>query len=99
VPTIYMKLYAYAVGGKARGFDPGTSAPITTIATNAPPPWDVARSGEVILRVAKIWGILKGAWPIARTSQKPLFFFHYLNEPWERIPRRSFDAGRDWHAD
>ena len=24
--------------------------------------------------------------------------FPYLNEPWARIPRESFDAGRDWHA-
>jgi hypothetical protein len=27
-----------------------------------------------------------------------VFFFHYLNEPWARIPRGSFDAGRDWHS-
>jgi hypothetical protein len=94
-----MKQYAYVVGGEAHGFDPWTFAPITTIATNVPPPWDMERSDKVILRVADIWGISEGTWPIAHASPKPLFFFHYLNEPWARILRRSFDAGRDWHAD
>jgi hypothetical protein len=61
-------------GGEARGFDPGTSAPITTSTTNAPPPWDVAGNGAETLKSAPIWGISEGAWPIARAPQKPLFF-------------------------
>jgi hypothetical protein len=61
-------------GGEAHRFDPGTSAPITTKATNAPPPWDVASNGTNTLKDVVIWGISEGAWPIARAPQKPLFF-------------------------
>jgi hypothetical protein len=72
----YVKRYAilHAVGGEARGFDPGTSAPITTTTTNAPPPWDMASNGTKTLKAAEIWGISEGAWPIARASPKTIVF-------------------------
>jgi hypothetical protein len=62
-------------GGEARGFDPETSALLTTKATNAPPPWDVASNGTKNLKDAEIWGISEGAWPIAHASPKTIVFF------------------------
>jgi hypothetical protein len=87
------------VGGEARGFDPRISAPLTTIATNAPPPWDMARCGELILKVAEIWGISEGAWPIARVSLKHCFFIIEMRHGHEYRGGGSFDAGRDKHVD
>jgi hypothetical protein len=63
------------VGGEARGFNLGTSAPLTTIATNAPPPWDMERSGKENLKGVEIWGILEGAWPITRASFLTIVLF------------------------
>jgi hypothetical protein len=74
-------------GGEARGFDPGTSAPITTSTTNAPPPWDVAGNGAENLKKCTDLGDFGGR--VAHSSRPPkTIIFYYLNGAWARIPRR-----------
>jgi hypothetical protein len=69
-------------GGEAHGFEPKTSAPITTKATKATLPWDVANNGANNLNNVEIWGISEGAWPITHPPQNPLLYYYYLNGAW-----------------
>jgi hypothetical protein len=79
---------SYAWEERPTGLTPRLPPSLTTIATNAPSPWDVARSGEVIIKVVEIWGILEGAWPMACASLNHCF--HYLNEHGHGSPGGEF---------